>query len=101
MNIPVDPPRENSRAGGGDIHTNSIVCYRVTTDFVFERRCALKLNYGFKKVLSVSTKVSRPSGKTLVYRVCSFVKYAYGFTYLTGKVRGGAGSGRLTVAGLL
>ena len=30
MNIPVDPPRfscnapENSRAGGGDIHTNSI-----------------------------------------------------------------------------
>ena len=27
MNIPVDPPRfsENSRAGGGDIHTNSMV----------------------------------------------------------------------------
>ena len=24
MNIPVDPLRENSRAGGGDIHTNSI-----------------------------------------------------------------------------
>ena len=26
MNIPVDPPRfsENSRAGGGDIHTNSL-----------------------------------------------------------------------------
>ena len=24
MNIPVDPPRFSSRAGGGDIHTNSI-----------------------------------------------------------------------------